>query len=293
MLLGLRALTAGLAIAYAVMYFRAHTSRVISGIAELAYSMTAIFVAWAASAVVLVAIALTLGLLLHPSRTPLGILIDQRGRFSLTSFQLVMWSIIILSLISGAFWGRLVHDVADPLSFSIPGNVLGLIGISAGSAATASAIKAGKDLTRAPSIAASSSALDPPRFSQIFMLEEGSSADEVIDVTKYQNFVITIVLGVAYVALAAHAVHDAGSASAFKGLPDFSGTFLVLLGISHGTYVAGKLPNQAGTPRGLTLEHLELGTPAAFVARNARAAPPPPTRGRATPRSRQRPRSER
>jgi hypothetical protein len=231
--------------------------------------MTAIYVAWAISDGVL-------GRCTKP-RLPLGVLMDQRGRYSLSNLQLVMWSIIVLSLLSGVFWGRLVDGVANPLSFSIPANVLGLLGISAASTATATAVKASKDATRAASVAASASQ-DKPRFSQVFMAEEGAGADKVVDISKYQNFVITLVLGVAYVALAIHAIDHTATAASFKALPNFSSNILVLLGISHGAYVAGKLPNPAGTPQGLTVAKVAAasveGAPALTVA-NPRNPPPP------------------
>ena len=96
--------------------------------------MTGIYVAWGASALVIVALAIGLSFLMKPPHPLLGILIDNRGRYSLTHFQLVVWSIVILSLISGVFWGRLAEGVSDPLSFKIPSEVLGLLGITVGSA---------------------------------------------------------------------------------------------------------------------------------------------------------------
>jgi hypothetical protein len=235
--------------------------------------MTAIYWAWAISAAGLVALAVLLGFAMRPPRVPLGILIDSRGRYSLTQFQLVVWSIVVLSLVSGIFWGRLIDGVKDPLSFSIPSQVLGLLGISTGSAVTAITVKAAKDATSAAArIAASGSigtsgTVDAPRFSQIFLMEEGAFADQVIDVTKYQNFIITLVLVVAYVALAIHQIQDAKTAAGVNSLPSFSGTFLVLLGISHAAYIAGKLPNQDGVPPGLTVAN-RSAPPANIQARN-------------------------
>jgi hypothetical protein len=81
------------------------------------------------------------------------------------------------------------------------------------------------------------------------MTEEGEYADDVVDVTKFQSFGITIVLVVAYVAMAISAISEAGSAANVTALPDLKGTFLVLLGISYAGYAGGKLPQQAGTPR--------------------------------------------
>jgi hypothetical protein len=233
--------------------------------------MTAIYISWAVSALVLVGLAIGLGFVVEPAKGPMGILIDRRGRFSLTHFQVAVWSIVVLSLVSGVFWGRLIDGVDAPLGFSIPDNVLGLIGITLGSSVATSVAKSAKDAMAAGRIAASSPA-DRPRPAQIFLLEEGQYADKVVDIAKYQSFVVTIVLVVAYVALSISAIDDAGTAAAMKELPDLSGTFLTLLGISHGSYVAGKLPTQAGIPQGLTVANREgvalTALPPGVTARN-------------------------
>jgi hypothetical protein len=243
--------------------------------------------------VVLILVAVLLSTVMKPPRVPLGILIDNRGRYSLTHFQLVMWTILILSLVSGVFWGRLIEGVSDPLSFKIPGEVLGLLGISVGSAVLASTVKATKNANNPQSVAASSK-LDLPRFSQMFMVEEGEQADKVVDVTKYQNFAITLILLAAYTALAIHTVSDAASAAAVGSLPKFSETFLILVGISQAAYVGGKVVpgEKGGEPEGLTLANrghvdaavaaagtlpaaVAAGTvPASFTPRNSSAAAP-------------------
>jgi hypothetical protein len=81
------------------------------------------------------------------------------------------------------------------------------------------------------------------------MMEEGEYADDVVDVTKFQGFALTIVLVVAYVFMAINQIEDAKTAASLMSLPDLKGTFLVLLGISYAGYAGGKLPPQAGTPR--------------------------------------------
>ena len=217
--------------------------------------MNAMLWSWLMSFVVLLALAIGLGAAMRPRRWLFGILIDARGRYSLTHFQLCVWSVVILSLIAGVFFGRWIDGVQDPLGFTIPGPVLGLLGISVGSAVTATAIKATKDVTAAARIAASGPG-DPPRLGQIFLLEEGQYADQVIDISKFQNFVITIVLVVAYIALSVHALADASSAGTLTSLPTFSGTFLILVGISQGGYVVNKVTPQAGFAPGLTVATL-------------------------------------
>ncbi len=65
--------------------------------------MGAIFVSWGISGAVLLGLAIAVGVAVT-SRID-GILIDERGRYSLTHLQLCLWTIVILSLISGVFSG--------------------------------------------------------------------------------------------------------------------------------------------------------------------------------------------
>jgi hypothetical protein len=215
----------------------------------------ALLISWAISAAVLLVLAAFIGWKITGWVT--GLLIDTRGRYSLTHLQLALWTILILSLISGVFFGRLEHGVSHPLDFTIPPEVLGLLGISAGSAVITTATKAQMNTVRSTSIAASGVGPWRPSLLQIFEQEEGTYADKVIDITKFQGFTITIVLVVAYAALAIDSIHAAKTAAGFTSLPKLAGTFLVLLAISQGTYVLGKFPAQAGTPAGLTVAGLQ------------------------------------
>lgn len=231
--------------------------------------MVAIFAWWGGSAFVITVLALIVGFV--ATRRILGLLIDSRGRYSLTHLQVSLWTIVILSLIAGLFFGRWQHHVNNPLGFQIPSVVLGLLGISVGTAVTATAAKATKNTTRAANVAAS--APDPswnPSLMQIFLQEEGTYADQVVDITKFQKFIITIVLVTAYVGLAIHKIMIAHQASHVKGLPGFSGTFLVLLGISYAGYLAGKLPSPGGTPTGLSVAGRDVVVKAAGQPRGLR-----------------------
>ncbi|MGD0454203.1 MAG: hypothetical protein ABSB69_11455 [Solirubrobacteraceae bacterium] len=232
--------------------------------------MTAILLAWAASAAILLGLAAVLGSRVRLPGEPgkmlklwvIAILVDNRGRFSLNRLQLVAWSIVVISLVSGVFFGRLIEGVEDPLNFTIPDRVLGLLGISIGTGVTTGAVKATKkvkaeaDKIAAPAagkaasrLATYQATLKEPSFWQVFMLEEGDYADDAVDVTKFQGFAITIVLVVAYVAMAIHSIVETKVASGVMSLPNIAGTFLVLLGISYGGYIGGKLPTQTGSPR--------------------------------------------
>jgi hypothetical protein len=214
--------------------------------------MTAILWSWAVAAALLLLLAAVLGAVVKLKPGPLGILVDGRGRMSLNRLQLVVWTIVVVSLVAGVFFGRLIEGVGDPLGFTIPDRVLGLLGISFGAGLTVGAVKATKAATSAkktePTLATFAATGKAPSFEQVFLMEEGEFADQVVDVSKFQGFGITIVLVVAYVATAIHAIANAKSAAAVTALPDLSGTFLVLLGISYAGYAGGKLPTQTGEP---------------------------------------------
>ncbi|HEY3687785.1 MAG TPA: hypothetical protein VGL93_32410 [Streptosporangiaceae bacterium] len=206
--------------------------------------MPTILLTWLISAGAMVLLAVILGL--RARGRILGILIDSRGRYSLAQFQLVVWTILLISLVSGVFWGRLAEGSTDPYSFSVPPELVGVLGISLASTMMAGVVKASKDATYGDCVAASDRVRDLPRLSQIFMQEEGPLADRVVDVTKFQNFVITIVLVVGYAALSTTIVQNAGAAAHVVSVPGFSGAFITLLGISHAGYLAGKLPVASG-----------------------------------------------
>jgi hypothetical protein len=212
---------------------------------------------WIGTAVVLMLFAGWLGVGLTKAGG-LGILIDTRGRFSLSQFQLVLWTIVVLSLMGGVFIGRLKGGAgATALSFDIPANLLLVMGISVGSAIGAAATKSYKDISAPQRIAASIpagqqtaaiAAAKPPTpfFGQMFLVEEGAMADQVIDITKFQNFWITLILIVAYVAMVAAYFAGLDDPSKITQLPDFSSQMVVLLAISHGGYFVGKIPDRQG-----------------------------------------------
>lgn len=210
--------------------------------------MIAVLVAWGVSAALLLLLAGFLGTRVLSRPGPLGIIVDNRGRCSLNKLQLVAWSIVVLSLVSGVFFGRWLKGASDPLDFTIPGDVLGLLGISVGSGVTAGVVKATKNKTASTTLATQANTGKRPFFGQVFMLEEGEYADQIVDVTKFQNFAFTITLLMAYIATAINTIVDAKTADKVTALPGLGGTFLVLLGISYAGYVGGKLPSQVGSP---------------------------------------------
>jgi hypothetical protein len=181
-----------------------------------------------------------------------GILVDDRGRYSLTRLQVSLWTLVVLSLTAAVFTARATERGIDPMGFTIPAEVLGLLGISVGSAVIATGVKAYKN--RARPLFVSASMPGQATLAQMLMVEEGPQADQIADVSKLQNFLITIFLAGAYVVLAVHTYAGSGpgepitSPAGIASLPTFSATFLTLLAISHAGYLGGKLPNRGEDP---------------------------------------------
>ena len=90
-----------------------------------------------AAAVAVMVVAVIVGL--AKGKGVLGVLIDGRGKYSLSRLQIMLWT----ALVMGGYFG-----VALPkLGFvSIPAEVLGLLGITLGSTVVSTAIKANQML---------------------------------------------------------------------------------------------------------------------------------------------------
>ena len=192
---------------------------------------------WAISLVLLTALAMWIGRLAGLGN--LGILIDSRYRYSLTHFQLVLWTLVILSSLLGVFLASGCEAGAVELSAEL----LGLMGISAASGVLATAVKGSKDAPGsganvkrgtppAPWVAPTPGA--GPKLAEIWLEEEGDMAGKVISITKYQNFIFTLVILAYYV----------GAAIQAGGLPALPKEVVWLIGISHAGYVGGKVPNR-------------------------------------------------
>ncbi|GAA0686091.1 hypothetical protein GCM10010193_44940 [Kitasatospora atroaurantiaca] len=223
--------------------------------------MAPVYWAWIISAVLAILLAVALGVKI--GRGLLGILIDGRGRYSLTHLQIVLWTLVVLPLVAGIAIGRLVDGVTDALDFTLPAQVLGVLGIAIGSTVTSTVIKNNANVRRSDVVAASSWRLkDPPRLSQVFLVEEGPLADRLIDVAKFQNFLVTVVLLVGYIGTAVSQLRHSADPAAVTSLPDLSATFVTLLGISHAGYLTGKMvPSGEAPAPGLTVAMRNAGNP--------------------------------
>ncbi|MFD9699825.1 hypothetical protein [Lentzea sp. NPDC059081] len=226
--------------------------------------MATTFWAWIVSALVIVLLAVVV-----PSRLGAqSVLRDARGRYSLSRLQMLLWTVVLLSLVSGMAFGRFAAGQVDVAGFTIPAQVLTLLSIATGSGVVAAAIKVVKSNTRPDNVAAYVRGEERGRFMEMLTAEEGASAGKSIDLSKFQNFVITVLLVLIYVAQAVAALRAVDTPAGIGGLPGFSDTFLVLLAISHAGYLLGKIPSPAGTPEGGTMSARLASEPVGTVAAN-------------------------
>jgi hypothetical protein len=193
---------------------------------------------WAGTGlVVLVEVALVVGWATR--KLVLGVLIDNRDRYSLTHLQVVLWTTVILSSVIGVGAAKGLAGLPSELAPEL----LALMGIAGGSAVLTTAVKASKDTLGATARVARLGKVErrngttkniTRRFAQIWMEEEGDLADEVVSITKYQSLLFTALAVVLYVI----------AAWAERTVPELPGSVLTLLGISQGAYVGGKVPDK-------------------------------------------------
>jgi len=212
--------------------------------------MTALWVGWVVAAVALVAIGVAVGIVSTGHSG--GVLVDTRGRYSLSRLQLTVWLLVVLSLLIGVTAARLATRGTAPLDFTVPPEVLGILGLSMGTTVVAGAVKANKSSRRSAYVADTPRGWRP-RGRDVLLVEEGPEAERTVDLTKLQNLLLTAFLAVAYVGLAVHTflgMGETGSASPadITALPSMSPTFLTLLAISQAGYVGGKLPDRGADP---------------------------------------------
>lgn len=210
--------------------------------------MATTFWAWLGSALIIVLLAVVV-----PGRLGAqNVLRDARGRYSLSRLQMMMWTVVLLSLVSGMAFGRFAAGQVDVAGFRIPGQVLTLLSIAIGSAMVAAAIKVVKSTTRPGSVAAHPEGQERGPLWEMLTVEEGASAGKSIDLAKLKNFLVTVLL-LAYVAQAVAALRAVDNPAGIGELPAFSDTFLVLLAVSHAGYLLSKIPSPVGTPEGGTM----------------------------------------
>jgi len=212
--------------------------------------MGSVWIAWVGALVVCLAVAALFGAKLNG--TVWGIFIDSRNTWSLTQFQIAIWTLTVLPVLVALVLTRAMHDPASAWNITFPGEVAAVMGISLGSTTSAIVIKNQKDkqwgtgaLARGEQIATRVDARTA-RFFDMLSHDEGKGALKSLDVTKYQNFIFTLALVTIWLWNALWIFGKAKHASDLTTLPTFNQTALALLGVSHAGYLVGKATPQSG-----------------------------------------------
>ena len=188
----------------------------------------------------------------------LGILIDERKKMSLSRFQTVLWSVLILSAFLAAAIANLLvaNNATGALSISIPPELLGILGISVTSLAGAPLVLNSKkgpidrNKGKEPS--------DMPRWSDMVKGDDVANAN-YLDLSKVQMFYFTIILVLAYgAALVAMFMLADHRHSTIGEFPALNATTVGLFGISNAGYLVYKAvprvlpPDMSQAPAGQT-----------------------------------------
>ena len=206
-----------------------------------------------------------------------GNLIDERNKLSLSRFQLVIWTFVVLSgYLAAALW-NIAHASVDshPLAIAIPKELWWLMGISTISLAASPLVLSLKQaMTPDPKVTVVEERkeekermiedlklqnlhsdaigtqgkivfwkwLEDARLADLFQGDEIATQAK-LDLGKVQMFFFTLILAFAYVAMLLHQFSNAtGPISEFPALDQ---SMIALLGISHAGYLTNK-----GVPHG-------------------------------------------
>jgi hypothetical protein len=191
----------------------------------------------------------------------LGLLIDTRNKVSLARFQVVLWTVLILSAYLTGVMVNVDLKRPEPLSIAIPPDLWVLMGISTtsliGSPLILSAKKAreSKELDKQRALdALTRQSVDTdkvtivgqlvvnqtPESARLADMFQGSETGNVglLDLGKVQMFFFTLILVLAYASALSTLFQQ--NTEPILALPVIDGGMLALLGISHAGYLVNK-----------------------------------------------------
>ncbi|HML05748.1 MAG TPA: hypothetical protein VK426_08250 [Methanobacterium sp.] len=217
---------------------------------------------WLGILIILFAFFAFLGKLIKGRWT--GILIDERNEMSLSRFQMVMWTLILLSAFFAIALSRISNPSVDPnlaLDIGVPEQLWVLIGVSTvslvGSPLILSRMKLKtpdetklntdtttftdqlkeNDMDHIGTVCTRNSS-DNASFYDIFTGDEIADCSYV-NLAKVQMFFFTILIGVVYCVLLLDLMIKPGN-PVITGFPPLSDGLIALLAISHGGYLTEK-----------------------------------------------------
>lgn len=190
----------------------------------------------------------------------LGLLIDNRRKMSLSRFQTILWSVLILSAFLAAALTNLplVSNPIDALSVGIPPELLGILGISVTSLAGAQLILNNKKPEQVDKNGDGTDPTDRPSWFDMFKGDDVANVG-YLDLSKVQMFYFTIILVLVYgAALGVMFMTVDPRHPSISAFPALSVTVVGLLGISHAGYLTYKavprVPPNESQPKSVQAE---------------------------------------
>lgn len=177
----------------------------------------------------------------------LGLLIDDRRKMSLSRFQTVLWSVLILSAFLAAALTNvpLVSNPTNALAISIPPELLAILGISLASLAGAPLILNNKKPEEVDRNGDGTDPSDRPSWYDMFKGDDVANAN-YLDLGKVQMFYFTLILVLVYGAtLASMFMVIDPKHPAISTFPALNATIVGLLGISNAGYLTYKAVRHA------------------------------------------------
>jgi hypothetical protein len=211
-------------------------------------------------AIFMLALLLVIGM--HTTGRPAGVLINRRKLMSLSRFQMVLWTVIILSAYFSIALLRIRSNVPDALGIGIDWRLWALMGISTASLVGTPLITdskkdknpSNKSLSQASrSLEQSADVLDGDRAGLLYANPSIANAsftdlfegDEIantsfVDLSKVQMFLFTLIVAFAYLAQILELMNRASDPASLKALPSLSEGLIGILLISHAGYLTNK-----------------------------------------------------
>ena len=216
-----------------------------------------IYASWIVVMLALLAFVLVAGLGIRGVLS--GAFIDERNKISLSRFQMLTWTIVALSAYGTIVISRVKDDPLTAMDVTVPRTIWLLMGISTTSLVGSPLVRSTKkeaalslqsdvaaqrleDQGKAPETVrvegqiVSNRSVRDARWADLFTGEEVSNVTH-LDLAKIQMFFFTVLVVLSYGLAIGQLLRSEGTPAA---LPDVGEGMIVLLGISHGGYLAHK-----------------------------------------------------
>lgn len=178
---------------------------------------------------------------------PVGFLIDDRNKLSLSRLQVTLWTLVVISAVASIVLIKLAAGESPDVE--IPEPLLWAIGISGTALAGTAVIQHVKeDPARTPSQPRTANlrgliVVNPTPaaagWTDLFMGEEEGNFDR-LEIGKVQMFYFTVIAVIVYGLSILELLGGETSTGGIESLPALSGGLVALLGLSNGIYLAKK-----------------------------------------------------